>query len=71
MRFPSSSGYGIKPISGEGSTRLVKAAIEYALTQGRKSVAIVHKGNIMKFTEGGFRTGAIARPAPLSSVAPW
>jgi hypothetical protein len=55
VRFPASSGYGIKPISGEGSTRLVKAAIEYALTQNRKSVAIVHKGNIMKFTEGAFR----------------
>jgi isocitrate dehydrogenase len=55
IRFPDSSGIGIKPISREGSERLVRAAIEYALTHKRKSLAIVHKGNIMKFTEGAFR----------------
>jgi isocitrate dehydrogenase len=50
------SGLGIKPISEMGSKRLVRAAIRYALTEGRKSVTLVHKGNIMKFTEGAFRT---------------
>ncbi|HEV8150226.1 MAG TPA: NADP-dependent isocitrate dehydrogenase [Gemmatimonadales bacterium] len=55
IRFPDSSAIGIKPVSAEGSKRLVRAALEYALAQGRKSVTLVHKGNIMKFTEGGFR----------------
>ena len=55
IRFPDSSGIGIKPISREGSERLVRAAIEYAVAHKRKSLAIVHKGNIMKFTEGAFR----------------
>jgi isocitrate dehydrogenase len=55
IRFPDSSAIGIKPVSEEGSKRLIRAAIEYALAQGRKSVTLVHKGNIMKFTEGGFR----------------
>ena len=55
IRFPATSAIGIKPVSEEGSKRLVRAAIEYALAQGRKSVTLVHKGNIMKFTEGGFR----------------
>jgi isocitrate dehydrogenase len=55
IRFPSTTGYGIKPISEEGSSRLMHAAIKYALEQGRKSVTIVHKGNIMKFTEGAFK----------------
>ncbi|MEX2673332.1 MAG: NADP-dependent isocitrate dehydrogenase [Phycisphaeraceae bacterium] len=55
IRFPDSSGIGIKPISEEGTTRLVKAAIDYAIEQGRDSVTLVHKGNIMKYTEGGFR----------------
>ncbi|MCA9554912.1 MAG: NADP-dependent isocitrate dehydrogenase, partial [Myxococcales bacterium] len=54
IRFPGSSGIGIKPISRDGTERLVRAAIEYAIAQGRKSVTIVHKGNIMKFTEGAF-----------------
>jgi len=54
IRFPETSGIGIKPISQEGTARLVRAAIEYALENGRKSVTIVHKGNIMKFTEGAF-----------------
>lgn len=56
IRFPETSGIGIKPISKEGSQRLVHSAIEYAIKQGRKSVTLVHKGNIMKFTEGGFKS---------------
>jgi isocitrate dehydrogenase len=55
IRFPDSSAIGIKPVSEEGSKRLIRAAIAYARTEGRKSVTLVHKGNIMKFTEGGFR----------------
>lgn len=56
VRFPKSSGFGIKPISQEGSARLMEAAVKYALEKERKSVTIVHKGNIMKFTEGAFKT---------------
>ena len=55
IRFPATSGMGIKPISEEGSKRLIRSAIDYALAQGKKSVTLVHKGNIMKFTEGAFR----------------
>ena len=55
IRFPGSSGIGIKPVSEEGTRRLVRAAIRYALANGRKSVTLVHKGNIMKYTEGAFR----------------
>ena len=55
IRFPETSSIGIKPVSEEGSKRLIRAAIDYALRHGRKSVTLVHKGNIMKFTEGGFR----------------
>lgn len=55
IRFPETSALGLKPISVEGSKRLIRAAIRYALRFGRKSVTLVHKGNIMKFTEGGFR----------------
>jgi isocitrate dehydrogenase len=55
IRFPQSSGIGIKPVSREGSERLIRAAIEYAISHKRKSVTLVHKGNIMKFTEGAFR----------------
>src|SRR5690242_9574590 len=55
IRFPETSGVGIKPISREGTERLVRAAIEYAIRHGRTSVTLVHKGNIMKFTEGAFR----------------
>lgn len=55
IRFPESSSIGIKPISVDGSKRLIRAAIEHALESGRKTVTIVHKGNIQKFTEGGFR----------------
>ncbi|QUR95282.1 NADP-dependent isocitrate dehydrogenase [Macrococcoides canis] len=55
IRFPETSGIGIKPVSKEGTERLVRAAINYAITEGRKSVTLVHKGNIMKFTEGAFK----------------
>jgi isocitrate dehydrogenase len=55
VRFPQTTGIGVKPVSREGTERLVRAAIEYALANRRKSVTIVHKGNIMKFTEGAFR----------------
>ena len=55
IRFPNSSGLSLKPISREGTERLVRAAIEYALARARRSVTLVHKGNIMKFTEGAFR----------------
>ncbi|MDY5582700.1 MAG: NADP-dependent isocitrate dehydrogenase [Candidatus Merdousia sp.] len=55
IRFPESSGIGIKPVSEEGTARLVRSAINYAIAQNRKSVTLVHKGNIMKFTEGAFR----------------
>ncbi|MBN1404222.1 MAG: NADP-dependent isocitrate dehydrogenase [Opitutales bacterium] len=55
VRFPDCSGFGIKPVSREGTARLVRSAIKYAREQGRKNVTLVHKGNIMKFTEGAFR----------------
>ena len=55
IRFPETSAIGIKPISQEGSQRLIAAAIDYALENGHKTVTLVHKGNIMKFTEGGFK----------------
>ena len=55
IRFPESSAIGIKPVSVEGSERLIRRAIQYAIDNGRKSVTLVHKGNIMKFTEGGFK----------------
>jgi isocitrate dehydrogenase len=55
IRFPETSGIGVKPVSREGTERLVRKAIEYAIANGRKSVTLVHKGNIMKFTEGAFR----------------
>jgi isocitrate dehydrogenase len=55
VRFPGSSGFGIKPISHEGTDRLVRAAITWALENGRRNVTLVHKGNIMKYTEGSFR----------------
>lgn len=54
IRFPETSSIGVKPVSAEGSKRLIRAAIQYAIDNNRKSVALVHKGNIMKFTEGGF-----------------
>jgi isocitrate dehydrogenase len=55
VRFPNSAGFGIKPVSKEGTTRLVRAAIQYSIDNQRGSVTLVHKGNIMKFTEGSFR----------------
>ncbi len=55
IRFPETSAIGIKPVSSEGSKRLIRAAIKYAIANGRESVTLVHKGNIMKFTEGAFR----------------
>lgn len=55
IRFPETSGIGIKPVSQEGTARLVRAAIQYAIDNDKDSVTLVHKGNIMKFTEGGFR----------------
>lgn len=55
IRFPESSSIGIKPISKEGSERLIRSTIEYALTNNLAKVTLVHKGNIQKFTEGGFR----------------
>jgi isocitrate dehydrogenase len=58
IRFPETSGIGIKPISEEGTSRLVRAALNYTINEGRKSLTIVHKGNIMKFTEGAFKNWA-------------
>jgi isocitrate dehydrogenase len=55
IRFPETSGIGIKPVSKEGSERLIRSALEFAIQQKKPSVTLVHKGNIMKFTEGGFR----------------
>jgi isocitrate dehydrogenase len=55
VRFPETSAFGIKPVSREGTQRLVRAALNYAIHHHRKSLTLVHKGNIMKFTEGGFR----------------
>ncbi len=58
IRFPDTSGIGIKPVSREGTERLMRKAVQYAIDNDRRSVSIVHKGNIMKFTEGGFRDWA-------------
>jgi len=55
IRFPETSGFGVKPVSKDGSERLIRSAIQYALLNKRKSVTLVHKGNIMKFTEGAFK----------------
>ncbi len=60
IRFPETSSFGVKPVSVEGTERLVRAAIEYALANNLPSVTLVHKGNIMKFTEGGFKTWGYA-----------
>jgi isocitrate dehydrogenase len=72
IRFPRTSSIGIKPISTEGTERLVRAAIRYALAENKKSLTFVHKGNIMKFTEGGFRDWGYAlakREFPDSTVS--
>jgi isocitrate dehydrogenase len=73
IRFPESSGFSLKPISREGTERLVKAAIEWSLENGRRSVTLVHKGNIMKFTEGAFRNWgyALAEQAFGDKVYTW
>jgi isocitrate dehydrogenase len=63
IRFPDTSGLGVKPVSREGTERLVRKAIEYAIANGRASVTLVHKGNIMKFTEGAFRDWGYALAA--------
>src|SRR5699024_417576 len=55
IRFPGTTGIGVKPVSEEGTKRLVRSSIEYALNEGRRNVTLVHKGNIMKFTEGAFK----------------
>ena len=76
IRFPETSAIGIKPVSEEGTKRLVRAAINHALAEGKRSVTLVHKGNIMKFTEGGFRDWGyeLAREeygAELVDGGPW
>ena len=73
IRFPGTSSIGIKPVSQEGTERLVRAAIRYAVDNGRRSVTIVHKGNIMKFTEGAFRDWAyeLAKREFPGSVVSW
>src|SRR4051812_3416658 len=73
IRFPKTSAIGIKPVSREGSERLIRAAFEYALRHRRKSVSLVHKGNIMKFTEGGFRDWgyALAKREYAGRIVGW
>jgi isocitrate dehydrogenase len=76
IRFPETSAIGIKPVSSEGSKRLIRAAIRYAIEQDRPSVTLVHKGNIMKFTEGGFRDWGFQLAqeefgAQLIDAGPW
>jgi len=76
IRFPETSGIGIKPVSREGTDRLVRKAIQYAIDNDRDSVTLVHKGNIMKFTEGGFRNWGYALAqsefgAKLIDTGPW
>lgn len=76
IRFPDTSGIGIKPVSREGTERLVRKAIQYAIDNNRKSVTLVHKGNIMKFTEGAFRDYGYALAqkefgAELIDGGPW
>jgi isocitrate dehydrogenase len=70
IRFPETSSIGIKPVSSEGTERLVRKAIEYAIANGRDSVTLVHKGNIMKFTEGGFRDWGYALAAGEFGATP-
>ncbi len=76
IRFPDSSGIGIKPVSKDGTARLVRAAIEYAIANGKDTVTLVHKGNIMKFTEGafmewGYQTAASEFGAKPLDGGPW
>jgi isocitrate dehydrogenase len=70
IRFPATSGIGVKPVSREGTERLMRKAVQYAIDNDRKSVSIVHKGNIMKFTEGGFRDWAYALAQKEFGAAP-
>jgi len=71
IRFPESSGIGIKPVSEEGTSRLVRAAIQYAIDNNRKSVTLVHKGNIMKFTEGAFMQWGYKVAREEFGAEPW
>jgi isocitrate dehydrogenase len=76
IRFPETSGIGVKPVSREGTERLVRKAIQYAIDNDRRSVTLVHKGNIMKFTEGAFRDAGYALAqkefgAQLIDGGPW
>jgi isocitrate dehydrogenase len=73
IRFPNTSGIGIKPVSREGSERLIRASFDYALRHKRKSVTLVHKGNIMKFTEGAFRDWgyALAKREYAGKIVGW
>jgi isocitrate dehydrogenase len=73
IRFPKTSGIGIKPVSREGSERLIRAAFEYALRHKRRNVTLVHKGNIMKFTEGAFRDWgyALAKKEYAGKIIGW
>ncbi len=71
IRFPDTTGIGIKPISKQGTQRIMKAAIQYALDNGRTSVTIVHKGNIMKYTEGAFMDWAYQCAAEDFAAVPW
>jgi isocitrate dehydrogenase len=70
IRFPDTSAIGIKPVSIEGSERLIRRAIQYAIDNGRRSVTLVHKGNIMKFTEGGFKKWGYALAAREFGATP-
>jgi isocitrate dehydrogenase len=71
IRFPESSGIGVKPVSEEGTSRLVRAAIQYAIDNNRKSVTLVHKGNIMKFTEGAFMQWGYKVAREEFGAEPW
>ena len=71
IRFPETSGIGIKPVSREGTARIVRAAINYAIEHGSQSVTLVHKGNIMKFTEGAFRDWGYEIAAQEYGAKPW
>ena len=70
IRFPETSGIGVKPVSSEGTRRLVRKAFQYAIDNDRKSVALVHKGNIMKYTEGAFRNWGYELAAELYGATP-
>jgi len=70
IRFPETSGIGVKPVSSEGTRRLVRKALQYAIDNDRNSLALVHKGNIMKFTEGAFRNWGYELAAELYAATP-